>query len=383
LKSPKKNILLIANSEWYLKNFRLHFLNFLRNNNFNVILIFPIKDNQPSEEFKHFKCIHSPIKRGSLNPVTLFSFYKLLKGVIKDHNINLINVFSLQLSFLTGICNLFLKVLTIYSITGLGYTYVSRSIKALSLKFVIQKLSKYIFNNQLSYFIFQNKDDQSEFYRSGNIGVAGYSLIYGSGVDVDFFKPLREKPKSDSITFLFAGRLLRDKGFIELISAYKEVLKKYQRVRLLIAGDIDSSNPESISRDMLKEYENIPGIEFLGHIDDIRLVYSDADIVLLPSYREGLSRVLIEAASSGLPIITTDTPGCREVVDNSINGFLVKKQSSSDLLQKMTYCCQNPKILSAFGHESRKIAKERFCSKKINQQTLDVYNLLLANSHVK
>lgn len=377
LKNTK--ILLVANSEWYFVNFRIELLHYLRSLGFEVILIFPFEKNS-NKSLEIFKCYDSPVKRGSLNPFSLIGYFNLLNQIKNKHNIKAINAFSIQICILTAICNLYFKIPSILSITGLGYSFISNSLKAKLIRAFIVLFGKFLFENKFTHFIFQNPDDRITLFKIIKSIRLQSSLIFGSGVNTTIFKPQPKKKRNSKIVFVFAGRLIYDKGIRELIDAYKKLLSTTENISLLIAGEIDPNNPASVSADHVKEWQKLPGIKFLSHIDKMQTIYSQADIAVLPSYREGLSRVLIEAASSGLAIITSDAPGCREVVLENNNGFLVPIKSSELLFEKMRRFVTEPHLIESFGEESRKIAKKQFSSTKINLKTVEVYNHVLAKN---
>ena len=306
--------------------------------------------------------------------------YRDISLVKKNNQIDIVGAFGLQVSFLFGLVNFFTKINTIYSITGLGYVFINKQIKARTIRFFLSKLALFIFKNSYSNFIFQNKSDQKIFKDFG-LSLNGYSpIIPGSGVDTDKFYPKAKRPGSD-ISFLFPARMLIDKGIIETLEAFKLFLRHNPNSKLFLAGEMDKRNPACISQNVLKHYLQDKRYIFLGHVENMSELYRKIDIVILPSYREGLSKVLIEAASSGLPIITTDVPGCREVVDHMGNGYLVLKQDIDSLFRAMKDISNDASQIKSFGKLSRKKAVEIFASKKINSQTIDMYNHVLEKSN--
>lgn len=371
-----KNILLIANSEWYFINFRLEFLRYIQSLGYKVVLLFPFKDKKQNILLKDFCCYDSPISRGGISPIVLVRYLYLLKEIVKKENISIINAFSLQISLLTSFCNLIIKLPTILSITGLGYSFINKSFKALLVKKSIRIFGKYLFDNAYTHFIFQNNDDRDTILSLARLSDQNTSLILGSGVNTALFYPRKNK-ENEQIVFLFAGRLIYDKGIREVIEAFRKLLSYTSNISLLIAGDIDPQNPASVQHSEILKWRDIPNIEFLSHVDNMSKIYQKADVLILPSYREGLSKVLIEAASSGLPIITSNAPGCREVVSDNVNGFLVPVKSVHSLFLKMQTFIINPEIMVTFGRASRKIALKKFSISEINSKTAEVYNKIL------
>jgi len=373
----KKNILLIANSEWYLLNFRKDLLERLYEQKFNVILFYPY-DKEPNQHLQKSFTIHrSPLQRGKLSLRNLFSFLHIFKKIISKEKPDLINAFGLQASVLLAISNFFFRVPCILSITGLGYTFLSNQFLAISIRKFLRLSSKFFFRRKYVSFIFQNNEDLKIFNEYGLILNRNAYLIFGSGVDTSFFYPNTKKEKKHYLNFLFSARLIKDKGINETLTAFKKIRDQYHETVLTITGDIDDLNPSSLSSSELDRLKAIKGVRYLGHVKNIKEIYDSVDIVVLPSYREGLSRVLIEAASCGLPIITSNAPGCRDVVEDNKNGFLVEAGSAHEIYVAMQKFHDNPSLISNFGKFSREIAISKFSSAKINQETITVYNHLL------
>ncbi len=373
----KKSILLIANSEWYLINFRKDLLAKLCEEKFHVILFYPF-DKEPNEYLKKNFTIHrSPLKRGKLSFKNLFRFIYIFKNIVSIEKPNLINVFGLQASVLLAISNFFFRIPSILSITGLGYTFLSNQLLAISIRKFLRLSSKIFFRRKHVSFIFQNNEDLKIFNEYGLIHNGNAYLIFGSGVDTSFFYPIARKETKNYLNFLFSARLIKDKGINETITAFKKIRNKYHQTTLTITGDLDVLNPSSISSSELNTLKAIDGVIYLGHVKNIKEIYDKVDIVVLPSYREGLSRVLIEAASCGLPIITSNVPGCRDVVDDGKNGYLVQAGSAHEVYIAMQKFHENPSLISNFGKFSREIAITKFSSAKINHETITVYNQLL------
>jgi glycosyltransferase involved in cell wall biosynthesis len=228
------------------------------------------------------------------------------------------------------------------------------------------------FRNKGFSFIFQNPDDMQLFldlnFNDGN----AFFLIKGSGVDIDNYKYIDRK-KSKNLCFILTSRMLKDKGILEFISASRIVAVRYPETKFLLVGDLDNHNLASFTEDELKNEIKDTTVIWLGYRNDIPELLEESDVMVLPSYREGLPKSLIEAAATGLPIITTDTIGCRECVDEGINGFLVPIGDSDILADKMMNFIENPELLKSMGKESRLKAENEFALKMVVEKTFSIY----------
>ncbi len=223
---------------------------------------------------------------------------------------------------------------------------------------------------------FQNPDDRDLFLAKRLVRERQVALLPGSGVDLDYFKPPggRSAGEQNSFVFLFIGRLLGDKGLMELFQAVK--LLKDPALRLLILGPDGGTNPTAIAPGVLAQLRQDLQIELLGPADDVRPFIAEADCVVLPSYREGTPRSLLEAAAMGKPLIATDVPGCRQVVQDGRNGYLCKVKDPHDLARAMLQLMQlPPEQRRAMGQASRKLAEEVFDEKLVVAKYLEALGL--------
>lgn len=258
----------------------------------------------------------------------------------------------------------------INSITGLGYAFIKGGL----IQLLVEWMYRCAFLFSQSSVIFQNDSDYDFFVNKGISASEKSSIINGSGVDTDYFKPSGNGIKTNVISILFAGRLLRSKGLGELIQASSILLKEGVAHQLLVVGDLDDENPDSFTKEEIDEINEAHShISFLGAVRDMRPIYERADVACLPSYREGLSKFLIEAASSGLPLVTTDAPGCRDVALEG-NGLTVPKRSIIALGEKLRWLIEHPESRIEFGRKSRELALCRFDEKIILGKMLQIYN---------
>ncbi len=258
-------------------------------------------------------------------------------------------------------------------ITGLGYAFIDgRELKRRVLRRVTSRLYRASLAGCEAIF-FQNRDDLEEFRRAG-IVAAGKPLIRvdGSGVDTSYygFAPVAAEPPS----FLLIARLLRDKGILEYVEAARRLRAAHPGARFCLLGPLDP-NPAGISAAMLERWRAEGAIEYLGEADDVRPHLRACSAYVLPSYREGMPRTVLEAMAIGRAIVTTDAPGCRETVSEGANGFLVPPRDAAALAEAMRRLIVQPELAIAMGRRSRQIAEQRFDVHRINAVMLETMRL--------
>ena len=261
------------------------------------------------------------------------------------------------------------KVLSINSmITGAGYLFISTSFKAKVLKIIAFNLYK-LGLKASGNVIFQNKDDREEFINHGLVKKEKTYIVNGSGVNMEKFKlePLPEK-----ITFFMLSRAMYSKGVREYLQAAEIVKKQYPDVRFMLLGAVENLQ-DSMKQSEIDGYISKGIIDYFGETSDVARYYAMTSVYVLPSYREGTPRTALEAMAVGRPVITTDTPGCRETVIDNVTGFLVPVKEVNKLTEKMIWFIEHPKEIFNMGIASYNFCKEKFDVEKVNQQ---MYNIL-------
>ena len=303
----------------------------------------------------------------------VFRLYKIYKNVQPD----LVHHVSLKPSLTGSIAAWFAGVPhVVNAYTGLGHAFISRSLLMLFIVFAILPTIGLLLKGRRVYSIVQNNDDKEALLESGLINPARTVLIRGSGVDTSEFS-VSPEPDGDKLIVLFASRLLKDKGIYEYIHAIGRLKETGVSARFVIVGDCDVGNPTSISRSELDNWMGEGLIEWWGHHKDMSRVFKQVHIVCLPSYREGLPKVLLEAAASGRPIVTTDVAGCREVVVNGLNGFLVPVKDPVALADSIRKLIDSAELRRQMGQAGRKRVEENFALDIINRNTVALYDELM------
>lgn len=310
------------------------------------------------------------MQRTGMNPLSdlfaLFSIWKLMCRIKPDFFLG----YTIKPVIYGNLAALLARVPNRFAlITGLGFAFIGEESGARSkIRALVQGLYRFALKNTNTVF-FQNPDDE-KLFRDLRIlsSTANSCVVNGSGVDVSQFEvaPLNlNKP----IRFLLIARLLGDKGVREYVSAAAEIKKSFPDTVFDLVGWIDE-NPDSITQTELDAWVSADTVNFLGRLSDVRPAISDCDVYVLPSYREGTPRTVLEAMAMGRAVITTDAPGCRETVVDGDNGYLVPIKDPVPLATAMLRFIENPVLIKEMGQRSRVIAEEKYDVHKVNEQML-------------
>jgi glycosyltransferase involved in cell wall biosynthesis len=370
-------ILLFANTDWYLYNFRLELAQTLRTNGHEVILVSPEGTFAIRLRELGFRWICFPMARRGLNPVVELSTIVRLFRLYLREKPDLVHHFTLKCVLYGSLACFLLKIHSVVnSVEGLGYVFTEGERQRPWLRGLIKLLYRLVLRP--TWVIVLNSDDRHFFLKNHLVNPKRIVLIRSTGVDIRQFSP-RPELKGISLVILPA-RLLWDKGVGEFVEAARQLRTAGLRARFALVGDSDNGNPASVQVAQLQAWEKEGVIEWWGWKGNMTDVYAEASIICLPSYyREGLPKTLIEAAACGRPIVTTDVPGCRDVVRHGENGLLVKTRDSYGLAQALKYLIKNPNIRVKMGASGRKIAEEEFSLELIIPQILAVYKSSIMN----
>jgi glycosyltransferase involved in cell wall biosynthesis len=313
--------------------------------------------------------------RSSLN---IFSFFKNLLEIFFLFNSvkpNIVHLISIKPVILGGIVCKILKVPSVvFSITGLGSLYLSKSFLFRIYKLVINQIYKFIFTHKNIKIIFQNISDLYFFKKKIKLDIKKTILIKGSGVPLKKYSS-KKIPVGRPI-ILMASRFLKDKGIFEFLNSAKILKEKKINAEFVLAGSEDQANPSRVSLATINEWEKKKLISNWGFQKNMNHILSKATIVVLPSYREGFPKVLMEAAACGRPVITTNVAGCRDVVKHNITGMLVPVRNSRALANAIIYLLKNKVKLTQMGKKALFYAKKNFDIKNIVKKNLEIYSEL-------
>lgn len=257
---------------------------------------------------------------------------------------------------------------------GMGYVFSSADVAARTLRPLLSLGFRCLMNPRRSKVVFENRDDLDDFVSGGRVRACDAVLIRGAGIDVDRFRP--RQPSAEVPVVVLVARMLRDKGVVEFVEAARKLHDEGIAGRFVLVGGPDPENPASISAATLASWNGISGVEYWGWRENVADVLAQASIACLPSYREGLPKSLLEAAACGLPIVTTDVPGCREAVSDGENGLLVPARDSDALAAALKVLLLDPALRQRMGVAGRRKAEIEFASGRIVSETLAVYGAL-------
>jgi len=361
----KKKILISANVVFTIANFRKELIKFFIEHDYEIVCVANNDDLSDSSlkvlNHLNVKFIQVSINRKGLNPLEDFKYMIELVKIYKKEKPDIVLHFTIKPNIYGTIAAKFAGVKSINTINGLGSAIIKDDL--------LSKILKYLYKFSLifsSRVLFQNTDDRDFFISKNLVNIDKVSIVPGSGVDTKLF--INCYSNTNKLTFLLVSRLLKDKGIYEYIDAIKELKLKYKEVIFLLGGQFDSGNPSGIEKDEIKNWENNGLIKFIGKTDKIKDFFKICDVIVLPSYREGLSRLLIEAASASKPIITTNVAGCKDIVENGVNGFLCEVKNSESLkksIEKMILLDKDSFRNMQFN--AKKIARKRFDKDIVNK----------------
>jgi glycosyltransferase involved in cell wall biosynthesis len=319
------------------------------------------------------KFVPLPIKRNGLNPIADITTFLSLINAFRKHQPDIIFAYTIKPVIWGGIAaRIFSKGRFFALITGLGFAFQKGNFKRSIINLLVTNLYKLSLKNALKV-IFQNPDNLQTFIDNNIVKREFTCRVQGSGVDINHFKKV---PLTDNTypTFLTIARLLGDKGIREFVFAAQTVKKKYPQTRFQILGPEDPS-PDGIPLTEVMQWHNNKKIDYLGSTEDVRPFIHQCDIFVLASYHEGMPRTVLEAMSIGRPIITTDVPGCKETVQNGINGFLVRKADAKDLSDKMLWFIENQQQWHEMAEQSYLKVQKQFTVDQINRELIDILQL--------
>jgi glycosyltransferase involved in cell wall biosynthesis len=353
-KSPMK-VAVVLNTSWNIYNFRLNFIKSLLAAGHEVHTI------APKDEYTHLLvelgCTHHNVKMDSrgANPIKdsalileLWSIYRKLKPAVILHYTIKPNVYGTLAAAMLGIP-------VINNVCGLGTVFLKDNLVskiAISLYKISFRFAKKVF--------FQNPDDLTLFVSKGLIQEKAADILPGSGINLSHFAPAQYQ-RNKTFTFLMVSRLITDKGVLEYVNAIKRLRSQGYEAKFQVLGAMDPEHRRGIKKHVIQQWIDEGTFEYLGTTDDVRQYLHQADCIVLPSYREGTPRTLLEAACTAKPIIATDVPGCNHVVEDNYNGLLCKLKDEKDLAEKMALMSSlDDSTLKLFGKNGRAKMEAQF-----------------------
>lgn len=347
-------VAITSNTSWYLYNFRKNTIRYLLQNGHSVIAIAP--QDSHSEKLAGLGCryLHIPIDQAGTNPlndfVTFICFHKIYRKHKPDVVLNFTPKNNIYSTLAAWLCN----IPCINNIAGLGFLFINNGFSTKIAKFLYKISQPKAFK-----IFFQNEEDRQLFIQNKLSPIQLTDRVPGSGVDLNRFH-VAQADNDGIVRFILVARMLYDKGVKEYVEAARIIKSKFQNTEFRLLGFLDVNNPSAVSKSSMEEWVSEGIVTYLGTTDNVEEELSKVDCVVLPSYREGMPKSLLEAGAMGKPLITTDTTGCRDVVEDGVTGFLCKPRNIDDLvvqIQKMVLMSHEDRL--AMGIKSRaKIERE-------------------------
>ncbi len=371
----RPRLLYVVAEDWSFLSHRLPMARAARDAGFEVHVAARVGQGAAAIEAEGFVLHPVPFARGSLSPVATVRTIAALRRIFATVKPDLTHHVALQPSVLALIAGLGFAHASVSAVTGLGYSFISKSAKARALRAAIGTVLRLLLDRDDRVALVQNGDDRATLLALG-IAKARIALIPGSGVDVERLTPLPEPQGPPA--YGFVGRLLADKGIHTLIAAHRLLRARGHDVTLLIAGTPDPANPASVTQAEAASWNSEPGIVWLGHVGDIAAFWARTHFAVLPSRREGLPLSLLEAAACGRAMIASDVPGCREIVLPERTGLLFPVDDAAALAQAIERLAVAPELRARYAAAARSLVVATFAATIIGRQTVALYRRLLA-----
>ncbi len=371
----KGKILFITNVDWFFISHRLEIGLKAISEGYEVHIatgFTDCKNDLISKGFITHEIDIDRCKTNIFNSLKTFLHILMITYKIKP---DIIHSITIKPVLFGGIASRFFKKINfVASISGLGYLFISRSKLNKIIRIFVKILYRFSLSRKRVKVIFQNSNDEKIITKCCNLKNEDKILIPGSGIDLDFFKPDQTTKKSDTV--LFASRLLISKGILEFIKSAEAL--NHLGYKFLIAGKLDIDNPDCISKKELDEYVKKGIVEYLGEIKNIRELLQKSKILVLPSfYGEGLPKILIESAACGLPVITTDHPGCRDAIIPGKTGIIVPVKDTQSIIKGIHTLFQSPVIYENMSRDARVLALKKYDVKDVVRKHLEIYDQLV------
>lgn len=375
-------IIYTVNVDWFFLSHRLPIALKALQNGAEVWVVTADTGHKEEIESYGFKFVDFPFSRRGTNLISEVSdlprLYKLYRKIKPDlvHHVTIKPVIYGSL-----VARLMNNIKVVNAVTGMGFAF-SEDDKASKISFLVKKAYRVALNSSNVNVIFQNEKDREIFLNEDLVEKEQTTLIRGSGVDCDEFKPTQDKSNEEIV--LLASRMIWDKGIQEFVEAAKTVKEQKPEVRFILAGKADQGNPNVVPEETLRSWTEEGHVEWLGHVDNMIELIQKSTIVTLPTfYPEGVPKILIESASTGKPIITTNRPGCNDIVKDGENGILIPEKDSQALADAILSLLNDPQKMEQFGKRGRELVLEEFSEDIVVSKTMKLYEELLGEEWKK
>ena len=363
------HIAVVSNTCWYLFNFRLNLMLALQAAGHTVVAVAP--DDDYAQRIRDAGVLFEavPISGGGTHPGRELQSVLRLGSVFHRHRISLVLSYTPKGNLYSALACIALRIAFVPNVSGLGRAFIRKSLVTQ----VAKTLYRLTFGRAHRVF-FQNLDDMDVFISAKLVQPDKVERLPGSGVDLSRFEPAPPVARAaDALVFLLVARMLWDKGVGEYVEAARTVRALHPGACFQLLGFLDVDNPSAISRQQMDQWVGEGVVAYLGRTDDVRAYLEQSDCVVLPSYREGVPRTLLEAAAMARPVITTDAPGCRDTIIDRQSGFLCRPADASDLAEKLLrFIALTPEARHAMGQQGREFVEQNFDERLVISRYLKV-----------
>jgi len=376
MRKIKTKLLFFVTEDWYFFSHRIDLAREAKNAGYHVSVLTRVNQLGNKIRAEGFELIPLEINRGGVNPFQELKTLLKIREIYNKIKPDIVHHVALKPVIYGGLITLFnSKIKVVNLVAGFGSIFSSNKFKARLLRPLVVLLFKKIFIRKGSFVVVQNYEDRDFLVNELRIAPSFVSVIKGSGVDIKKFFPTKEPHGIVSVALV--SRLLWDKGIREFVEAVNILKERGLEFSALLVGEPDDHNMAAVGCSQLREWQHSGLVNCLGYVDDVPKLWKNTHIAVLPSYREGLPKSLIEAAACARPIVTTDTSGCKEVVKDNKNGLLVPVRNSVALANALAKLIVDAELRGKMGVESRQMVEKEFSNDKIIAKTLGLYQKLL------
>jgi glycosyltransferase involved in cell wall biosynthesis len=375
--SLRPRLLFVVTEDWYFWSHRLPMARAAQAAGFDVAVATRVRDHGAKIAGEGFRLIPlQALDRQGRNPKGELKAIAELVAVYRREKPDLVHHVALKPVLYGALAARLAGVKAVVNaMAGLGFVFTARSAKARVLKPIISAAFRFLLRRKGSVLLVQNEDDRAVFVQAGLMPADRITLIPGSGVDISGFAPQPE-PEGTPVA-LCVARLLWDKGLGELVQAARLLKERGVALTIQVAGDRDPANPACVSQETLDVWQAEGVVQFLGRRSDIAALWAGAHMAVLPSYREGMPKALLEAAASGRPLVSTDVPGCRALVRDGENGLLVVARSAEPLADALQTLTQDATLRQRLGAQARRDAENIYSEQAVGAAVVALYRRLI------
>ena len=370
-------VILFANTDWYLYNFRLRLAESLRARGWEVLMLSPAGEFAARIQQAGLRWQEFPLSRRGMNPFSELGALLRLARLYRAEKPDLVNHFTIKCVLYGSLAARLAGIRAVVNhITGLGVAFTNRGLGAAGLRVFLRAFYRLALGR--SQIIFQNPDDRAAFLSLRLASPAQTSLIRSSGVDLARFSPLPEPGGLPAV--VLPARMLWAKGVGDFVQAAQILKNRGVAARFILAGDADPGNPSGVPEAQLKTWQAEGLVEWWGWQEDMPAAYAQVNLVCLPSLGEGVPRSLLEAAACARAIVATDVPGCREIVRHGENGLLIPPRNPAALADALERLLADPQTRQHMGAAGRTLVEKEFAVEQVIADTISVFDRLLPSN---